>query len=64
MVTMRTVRQLMAVLLVLIGGSIVGRGIHYAATHDLGWRATITPLVIGSLIIALGVARWRYWKTR
>ncbi|MFA0734634.1 MAG: hypothetical protein OGMRLDGQ_001134 [Candidatus Fervidibacter sp.] len=64
MVTMRTVRQLMAVLLVLIGGSVVGRGIHYAATHDLGWHAIITPLVIGSLVIALGIARWRYWQTR
>lgn len=57
-------RQLTALLLVIIGISVTVRGIYHAIIRDLGWHAIITPLVIGSLIIALGVARWRYWKTR
>ena len=61
---MRHWRQLTALLLVTVGISVTVRGVYHAITHDLGWHAIITPLVIGSSVIALGIARWRYWKTR
>jgi hypothetical protein len=54
----------MALLLVIVGISVMVRGVHHALAHSLGWHAIITPLVIGSLVIALGIARWRYWQTR
>ncbi|MFA0762066.1 MAG: hypothetical protein HZLCBSQH_002179 [Candidatus Fervidibacterota bacterium] len=57
-------RQGMALLLVIVGISVMVRGVHHALAHSLGWHAIITPLVIGSLVIALGIARWRYWQTR
>jgi hypothetical protein len=61
---MRHWRQGMALLLVIVGISVMVRGVHHALAHSLGWHAIIMPLVIGSLVIALGIARWRYWQTR
>lgn len=61
---LRTFRQFTAMSLVVIGALVVVRGVYYAVTNNMGWHAIITPLVIGSLVIALGIARWRYWQTR
>ena len=61
---MRHWRQGMALLLIIVGISVMVRGVHHALALSLGWHAIITPLVIGSLVIALGIARWRYWQTR
>jgi membrane protein YdbS with pleckstrin-like domain len=61
---LRTFRQFTAMSLVVIGALVVVRGVYYAVAHNMGWHAIITPLVIGSLVIALVIARWRYWQTR
>jgi membrane protein YdbS with pleckstrin-like domain len=61
---LRTFRQFTAMSLVVIGALVVVRGVYYAVTHNMGWHAIIMPLVIGSLVIALGITRWRYWQTR
>ncbi|MFA0748992.1 hypothetical protein [Fervidibacter sp.] len=59
---LRTFRQFTAMSLVVIGALVVVRGVYYAVANNMGWHAIITPLVIGSLVIALGIARWRYWQ--
>ncbi|GBC98869.1 hypothetical protein HRbin17_01386 [bacterium HR17] len=59
---MRQWRQLAAFLLILVGALMVARGIHYALAQGLGWQAMVTASVMGILVIALGVARWRYWQ--
>jgi membrane protein YdbS with pleckstrin-like domain len=61
---LRTFRQFTAMSLVVIGALVVVRGVYYAVTHNMGWHAIIMSLVIGSLVISLGIARWRYWQTR
>jgi len=48
--------------LVVIGALVVMRGVYYAVANNMGWHAIIMSLVIGSLVIALGIARWRYWQ--
>ena len=48
--------------LVVIGALVVVRGVYYSVANNMGWHAIIMPLVIGSLVIALGIARWRYWQ--
>ena len=48
--------------LVVIGALVVVRGVCYAVAHNMGWQTIIVPLVIGSLVIALGIARWHYWQ--
>jgi len=59
---LRTFRQFTAMSLVVIGALVVVRGVYYAVANNMGWHAIIMPLVIGSLVIALGIARWLYWQ--
>ena len=50
-------------LLILTGVVIMLRGTDYALRSG-GWRALLTSVVIGGLVIALGVARLNYWRQR
>jgi hypothetical protein len=59
---LRTFRQFTAMSLVVIGALVVVRGVYYAVANNMGWQTIIVPLVIGSLVIALGIARWHYWQ--
>jgi len=56
----RRVRQGMALLLVFVGGSILVRGVQQSYAQQLGWQGILASLLIGTLVIALGIARWRY----
>ncbi len=55
-------RQVQALLLILVGALVLVRGAYYALKHNLGWQGFVTAAVIGSLVIALGIARWRFWQ--
>ena len=56
-------RRTAAMLLILTGVVIMLRGTDYALRSG-GWRALLTSVVIGGLVIALGVARLNYWRQR
>jgi hypothetical protein len=55
-------RRIAAVLMMLVGAAIMLRGACYALGRDEGWRPLLVSVVLGGLIFALGIARWRYWR--
>ncbi|MFN3422956.1 MAG: hypothetical protein ACK40X_14680 [Armatimonadota bacterium] len=57
-------RQVQALLLIIVGALMLVRGAYYALERNLGWQGFVTAAVIGSLVIALGIARWRFWQDR
>ena len=57
-------RQLMAVLLMIIGALMLARGLGYLISKGLGWQGIIQAAIIGLLVFALGFARWRYLRQR
>ena len=57
-------RQTMAVLLMIIGAFMLARGIGYSIRNGLGWQGIIQALIVGFLVFALGLARWRYLRQR
>jgi len=57
-------RQTMAVILMVLGGAMLVRGLVYAVRAGLGWQGMIQALVVGSLVFALGFFRWRYLRQR
>jgi len=61
---MATWRRIASLLLVFVGAFMLVRGSYYAVAHGLGWQGIFVSSVIGALVIALGIARWRYWQER
>jgi len=59
---MKSWRKIASVLLIVVGALMFVRGAHHAVTNDLGWQGLIASSVLSGLVIALGVARWRYWR--
>ncbi len=57
-------RRIAALLLIFVGTLIFVRGSHYPIAHGLGWQGVLVSSVVGALVIALGIARWRYWQER
>jgi len=57
-------RQTMAVILMVLGGAMLVRGLIYTVRAGLGWQGMIQALVVGSLVFALGFFRWRYLRQR
>ncbi len=57
-------RELMALLLMLMGGIMLARGLDYAIRSGLGWQGIILAVVAGVLVFALGLSRWRYLRQR
>jgi hypothetical protein len=57
-------RQVQATLLMVVGIAMSLRGIHYSLQADLGWSKLLLSGVVGALVFALGLARWRYLRQR
>ena len=55
-------RQTTAALLMLAGIAMLLRGIYYSVRHGLGWRGILMSGVVGALVFALGMARWRFLR--
>lgn len=61
---MNRFRQTTALLLMIVGAAMLARGVENALRRGLGWQAIMISLVLGSLVFALGFARWRYLRQR
>ena len=57
-------RELMSILLMILGMVMLGRGVEYTIRQRLGWQGMIQALIIGVLVFALGFTRWRYLRQR
>jgi hypothetical protein len=53
-------RKAMAIILMIVGIAMLVRGLMFAMKAELGWQGIIPTLVVGTLVFALGFARWRY----
>ncbi len=58
------IRKMMAVILMILGGAMLIRGILFTIKAGLGWQGIVPSLVVGTLVCALGFARWRYLRQR
>jgi hypothetical protein len=61
---MHKYRKIVAALLMILGIAILMRGVHYSLTESPGWQNLLLSTVVGALVFALGLARWRYWQQR
>jgi hypothetical protein len=57
-------RKLMAIILMVLGILMIGRGLEYAIGHGLGWQGIVPAIIAGALVFALGFTRWRYLSQR
>ena len=58
-------RSVAALLLIVVGAVMIFRGVAYSLLGGgPGWKGALLAAFIGSLVIALGVARWRYWRRK
>jgi hypothetical protein len=57
-------REVTAILLVIVGLAMLMRGLEYTVRRGLGWQGLVQSGVIGVLVVALGIARWRYLRRR
>ena len=57
-------RKLMAILLMVMGGAMLARGLGYTVRQGLGWQGIIQAVIVGVLVFALGYTRWRYLRQR
>lgn len=55
-------RQLTAALLMLLGLAMLIRGIGFSVRGGVGWQGVVQSGVIGALVFALGLARWRFLR--
>ncbi len=55
-------RQATAALLMVAGSAILLRGFYYSAQHGLGIPGLLQSGIIGALVFALGLARWRFLR--
>lgn len=60
----RGYRQTLSLLLIIIGAAMIVRGIWYSFGKGSGLAGALQATVLGALVIALGFARWRYWRQR
>jgi hypothetical protein len=58
------IRKAMAMILMVLGAAMLVRGLAFTVGAGLGWQGIAQALVVGSLVFALGFARWRYWRQR
>jgi hypothetical protein len=57
-------RKIMSMILMALGIVMLARGLIYTARSEVGWQGLIQAAVVGSLVFALGFARWRYLRQR
>ncbi len=58
-------RSVAALLLIVVGAVMIVRGVTYSMLGGgPGWKGAALAVLIGSLVIALGLARWRYWHQK
>ena len=57
-------RKITSGLLMVVGAVVLIRGIGYGIQNHLGVGPFIQTAVVGVLIFALGLARWRFWRDR
>jgi hypothetical protein len=57
-------RELMSILLMVLGIAMLARGLEYIIRNGLGWQSMIQALIAGVLVFALGFTRWRYLRQR
>jgi len=55
-------RQITAALLMLVGLAMLVRGIDFSVRNGVGWQGFVQSGVIGALVFALGLARWRFLR--
>jgi hypothetical protein len=61
---MHRYRKIVAALLMILGIAMLMRGIYYSLRRGLGWQNLLFSAVVGTLVFALGLTRWRYWQQR
>ena len=57
-------RKITAIILMVLGGVMLARGLLFAIKSGLGWQGIVQALIVGTLVFALGFARWRYLRQR
>ena len=57
-------RKIIAIILMLLGVIMLTRGLVFSFKSALGWQGIAQAVVVGSLVFALGFARWRFWSQR
>jgi hypothetical protein len=57
-------RQMMSILLMILGAAMLVRGVENSIRRGLGWQGLMLSLILGILVFALGLARWRYLRQR
>ena len=60
----RGYRQTLSFLLMIVGAAMIVRGAWYSLGKGPGMAGALQSVVLGALVIALGFARWRYWRQR
>ncbi len=61
---MHRLREVSAFLLMVVGVAMFARGVHHSLLAGMGWQGLVQSAVMGALVFALGLYRWRYWKQR
>ena len=54
-------RLVLATLMIALGWVIIGRSLWLVLTQGLAFSSLFLPVVVGILMIALGIHRWRSW---
>lgn len=54
-------RLVLATLMIALGVMIIGRSFWLVLTQGLALSSLFLPVVVGILMMALGVRRWRSW---
>jgi hypothetical protein len=57
-------RRISAALLMIVGLAMLVRGLNHTILRGLGWQGFLESGIVGGLVFALGLARWRYWQQR
>ena len=60
----RGYRQTLSLLLIIVGAAMMVRGIWYSFGKGPGLGGVLQAGILGVLVMALGYARWRYWRQR
>ncbi len=59
-----TFRKIIAIILMILGVVMLARGFIFSMRSALGWQGIAQAVIVGSLVFALGFARWRYLRQR
>jgi hypothetical protein len=57
-------RKIVAIILMILGVVMLSRGLIFSMKSALGWQGVAQAVIVGSLVFALGFARWRYLRQR